>query len=148
MTRLMSSMARTPAPALLATATLAAMSTNFQRANADPKAIDAGKPPRDLADTHKVLCLDDHPGAVCVLVPELSMDAAAKNAALKLLTGSTMNGRYVDDAAAKKLLADDMAGTLNIDQCLGNGVAISHHREPHLIDGIVHRRGVHLALDD
>ncbi|TXI34705.1 MAG: hypothetical protein E6Q53_01035 [Candidatus Moraniibacteriota bacterium] len=170
MTRLMSSMARTPAPALLATATLAAMSTNFQRANADPKAIDAGKPPRDLADTHKVLCLDDHPGAVCVLVPELSMDAAAKNAALKLLTGSTMNGRYVDEAAAKKLLADMMAGSedaavkkfssgkhgtgkgtfkrFGIKKVgLGHGVTISHHRELGNTIGLK-RRGMHLALDD
>jgi hypothetical protein len=148
MTRLMSSMARTPAPALLATATLAAL-------NYDSKAPVTGEPkstcfdaalPRDLSETYKSLDLAGHPGAVCVLVPKVEID---DETALRILSGSTMNGRYIDDDdAAKKLLADDMAGTLNIDQCLGNGVAISHHREPHLIAGIVHRRGVHLALDD
>ncbi len=147
MTRLQTALPRACVPpGLLASASLAAMSTNFQRANADPKAIDAGKPPRDLADTYKSLNLAGHPGAVYVLVSDYTLNDAAMTTAMKLVVGSTMNGRYIDDAAAKKLLADDMAGTLNIDQCLGNGVAISHHREPRRVAGIPRNRGEHVAV--
>jgi hypothetical protein len=65
MTRLMSSMARTPAPALLATATLAALNYDSQApVTADPKAIAASTQalPRDLAETYKSLDLAGHPG--------------------------------------------------------------------------------------
>ncbi len=155
-------MARTPAPALLATATLAAMSTNFQWANAaDPKAIDAGKPPRDLADTYKSLDLAGHPGAVCVLVPpKVEIDAET---ALQILSGSTMNGRYIDYDAAKKLLADDRKakspGTFKARYGTGkklDSVAVlthelgllrrAHHSEPRRIAGSPDIRGEHVAV--
>lgn len=137
-------------------AALSTLNSSPHAAIADPKAIDAGKPPRDLTDTHKALDLEGYPSAVCVLVPKLSPDEMA--AALKILMGST-NGRYVDDATAKKLLADKKAcGTgetsakrFNIDTGgnsygLGKGVSISHHHEPRRIAGTPINRGEHVAV--
>lgn len=92
----------------------------------DPKATCFDKPPRDLSDVYT--------SAVCVEVPDFEINAAAKNAAMNLLEGSTMNGRYVDDAAAKKLLADKkvyadgnfLGGTLTIGNKAGKGFGKSH----------------------
>ncbi len=98
--------------------------------------------------------------AVCVLVPKKT--EIDDDVALKLLTGSTMNGRYVDKAAAKKVLATTKThadqgtakktgagkGTPDIKKVdLGHGMDISHHSEPRRSIGL-RRRGQHLALDD
>lgn len=108
--------------------------------------------------------------AVCVLVPELSLDdAAAKNAALTLLTGSTMNGRYVDEAAAKKLLAHMKSRDEGVDlnftssplTCdtankapvrrfskldVNSRLHVGHHHEPRRVAGVANVRGEHVAM--
>ena len=113
-----------------------ALNSSPHAAIADPKAT--AVPPRDLSGTYVSLGLDDHPNAVCVLVPKVEID---DKAALRILTGSTMNGRYIDDATANKLLADDgnKAG-------LGKGVSISHHHEPRRVAGKPCNRGEHVAI--
>lgn len=125
----------------------------------DPKATYFDKQPRDLTDVYT--------GAVCVLVPKVEID---DKAALAILTGSTMNGRYIDEVAAKKVLADkkvydddavalvdDMAdkkahGTgetsakrFNL-KAGNNWLHIGRHVEPRRIAGTPINRGEHVAV--
>lgn len=113
--------------------------------------------------SHSTIASTSPKPVVCVLVPKTKID---DDVTLKLLAGSTMNGRYVDEAAAKKLLANMKArdegvapkksigagkGTIARFDFkkvgLGGGMTISHHRAPQRSIGLK-RRGEHLALDD
>ncbi len=165
MTRLMSSMARTPATALLATATLVALNYDSKApVTGEPKStcFDAA-PPRDLSDTHNALNLEGYAGVACVKVPDYVLNDTAMTTAMKLLVGSTINGRYIDDDAAKKLLADDhkskSPGTFKARYGAGkqlDSVAVlthelgllrrAHHSEPRRIAGSPNIRGEHVAV--
>lgn len=153
MTRLQTALPRAYAPPGLLASVAVATALNSENPPTtmagDPKATAAGKPPRDLTDTHKALELEGYPGAVCLVVPKLSPDEMT--VALKILMGST-NGRYVDDATANKLLADD--GNKAGKSCDQDGVAkkridgltIGHHHEPRRVAGKPRNRGEHVAI--
>ncbi len=156
MTRLQTTLPRAYAPpGLLASAAVTTLNSNFQWANAaDQKAIDAGKPPRDLSSISSDL-MPDYTGAVCVLVPKLSPDemAAAKNRFnfdTCTIESATSGNSYglgigVNDKGFGKSRTGRSATSRDING-LGNGVTISHHREPHLFAGTVQRRGEHVAI--
>lgn len=163
MTRLQTALPRAYAPPGLLASVAVVTALNSENPPTtmagDPKATAAGKPPRDLTDTHKALDLEGYPGAVCLVVPKLSPDEMT--AALKILMGST-NGRYVDDATAKKLLADKKApGAKTFRVRWGAGkkldsVAVlthelgllrrAHHSEPRRVAGTPDIRGEHVAV--
>lgn len=152
MTRLQALSARAPASGLLASAILTVLDTNqspHRRQVHGPGITAAPKT------------------AVCVLVPPKA--EIVDDAAFKILAGSTMNGRYIDEAAANKMLVDKKArkegvapnftsGALACDtaskapvQCytkLGgnNRLHVGHHLEPRRVAGVPNIRGEHVAM--
>ncbi len=130
----------------------------------DPKVTVTGEPkstcfntapPRDLSDVYT--------GAVCVKVPDYTLNEAAMTTVMVLLTGSTMNGQPITEDGARKLLADDhkskSPGTFKARYGAGkqlDSVAVlthelgllrrAHHSEPRRIAGSPNIRGEHVAV--
>ncbi len=154
MTHLQSALRARPHPGIIATALTVLAYSDLPTAVDEPKAIDASKP-RDLTDTHAVVITD---GKYLLGKKDLIDDGAVVLADKKVYDDNAVvlfddmaGTRYTEGgnfSGGTLTIDGNKAGTQTFNKGLGNGVAISHHREPHLVAGIVHRRGVHLALDD
>lgn len=82
--------------------------------------------------------------AICVNVPDGPID---REVGMRILTGSTMNGRVLTEGDADKLLDDMKSGAQHYTAKNGTGLHVANHREARRLVGLK-RHGRHLALDD